>query len=61
MLIDHHLNCDPDAGYFYSNVGFGLLGHALARRAGMDFQQLLEARITGPWAWQIRELRPLRR
>jgi CubicO group peptidase (beta-lactamase class C family) len=48
MLSAYHLDSDPGAQYFYSNVGFGLLGHALARRAGMDFQQLLEARITGP-------------
>jgi CubicO group peptidase (beta-lactamase class C family) len=48
MLAAYHLDGDPGAQYFYSNVGYGLLGHALARRAGMDFQQLLEARVTGP-------------
>jgi serine-type D-Ala-D-Ala carboxypeptidase/endopeptidase len=48
MLAAYHLESDPGTQYFYSNVGFGLLGHALARRAEMDFQQLLEARITGP-------------
>jgi serine-type D-Ala-D-Ala carboxypeptidase/endopeptidase len=48
MLAAYHLDSDPGAQYFYSNVGFGLLGHALARRAGVSFQQMLEARITGP-------------
>ena len=32
----------------YSNVGAGLLGHALARRAGMDFGRLIAERVTGP-------------
>ena len=48
MLSAYHLDSDPGAQYFYSNVGFGLLGHALARRAGVDFERLLETRITGP-------------
>lgn len=48
MLAAYHLESDPGTQYFYSNVGFGLLGHALSLRAGMDFQQLLEARITAP-------------
>src|SRR5262245_52546371 len=48
MLAVYRLESDPGTHYFYSNVGFGLLGHALARRAGVDFQQLLESRITGP-------------
>ena len=32
----------------YSNVGMGLLGHALARRAGIDFETLIRIRITAP-------------
>jgi CubicO group peptidase (beta-lactamase class C family) len=48
MLSAYHLDSDPGAQYFYSNVGFGLLGHALARRAGTDFEKLVEARITRP-------------
>jgi CubicO group peptidase (beta-lactamase class C family) len=32
----------------YSNIGGALLGHALARRAGMDYETLIETRITGP-------------
>ncbi|UXN58751.1 serine hydrolase [Phyllobacterium zundukense] len=32
----------------YSNVGFGLLGHALELRAGMDYETLLRTRICTP-------------
>lgn len=32
----------------YSNLGVGLLGHALARRAGVDYETLVRDRITGP-------------
>ncbi len=32
----------------YSNVGYALLGYALARRAGMDFESLVRERITDP-------------
>ncbi len=32
----------------YSNLGAGLLGHALARRAGVDYGRLIEGRIAGP-------------
>jgi serine-type D-Ala-D-Ala carboxypeptidase/endopeptidase len=34
--------------YEYSNTGFGLLGHALARRAGLDYETLVETRILRP-------------
>ncbi len=36
------------AQYEYSNLGVGLLGHALSREAGVDFDHLIHARITGP-------------
>ena len=36
------------ATYEYSNLGGGLLGHVLARRAGMDYEALVRARITEP-------------
>jgi serine-type D-Ala-D-Ala carboxypeptidase/endopeptidase len=32
----------------YSNVGMGLLGHALARHAGVDFETLVRTRISEP-------------
>lgn len=32
----------------YSNLGRGLLGQALARRAGMDYESLVRSRITAP-------------
>ena len=32
----------------YSNVGMGLLGHALARHAGVDFETLVRTRIDEP-------------
>ena len=32
----------------YSNLGFALLGHALANRAGTTYQDLLEQDVTGP-------------
>jgi CubicO group peptidase (beta-lactamase class C family) len=38
----------PGARWEYSNTGAGLLGLALGRRAGMDYESLVRARITGP-------------
>ena len=37
-----------DATFAYSNLGFGLLGHALGRRARVDYGTLLGQVITGP-------------
>jgi len=34
--------------YDYSNLGVGLLGHALARRAGTDYETLVRTRILAP-------------
>lgn len=39
---------DPGSGFEYSNLGAGLLGHALARHAGMDYEALVRSRITQP-------------
>ena len=36
--------------YEYSNLGFGLLGHALALRAGTSYEQLVNERILKPLA-----------
>ena len=40
----------PGEKFAYSNYGFGLLGYALAHRAGSTYAELLERRITGPLA-----------
>ncbi|MGC3980881.1 MAG: serine hydrolase domain-containing protein [Steroidobacteraceae bacterium] len=37
-----------DTGFLYSNLGFGLLGQALANRAGTDYPTLLQQKVTGP-------------
>ena len=39
---------DIGARYYYSNLGFGLLADALARRVGQDFDQVLVDRVCGP-------------
>ena len=39
---------DPGSQVEYSNVGVGLLGHALALRAGMSYEDLLRRRILEP-------------
>jgi len=44
----YRLDRDPGAAHAYSNVGAGLLGHALARRAGKSFETLVRERIAGP-------------
>jgi serine-type D-Ala-D-Ala carboxypeptidase/endopeptidase len=38
----------PGAQWGYSNVGYALLGLALANRAGTSFEALLDRRIVGP-------------
>jgi serine-type D-Ala-D-Ala carboxypeptidase/endopeptidase len=42
------LKSSPGERLRYSNFGFGLLGYALARRAGQPFEQLVRERICGP-------------
>jgi CubicO group peptidase (beta-lactamase class C family) len=48
FLSSYELPRDIGSKYEYSNLGGGLLGHVLALRAGMDYEALLRARITGP-------------
>lgn len=49
FLNRYELEHDPGARFEYSNLGMGLLGHALARAAGADsFQTLVAARVLRP-------------
>jgi CubicO group peptidase (beta-lactamase class C family) len=48
FLGKHTLARAPGARYDYSNLGFGLLGTALATHAGKDYGTLLAERITTP-------------
>ncbi|HEY0590372.1 MAG TPA: serine hydrolase domain-containing protein, partial [Thermoanaerobaculia bacterium] len=48
FLSSHELARDIGSRYEYSNLGAGLLGDALARRAKMTFPALVEARIAAP-------------
>lgn len=48
FLSGHALARDVGVQFEYSNLGMGLLGHVLARRANMDFDALLRARILDP-------------
>jgi serine-type D-Ala-D-Ala carboxypeptidase/endopeptidase len=42
------LRREPGGRPRYSNLGYGLLGHVLAARAGRSYQQLIRERIAGP-------------
>jgi serine-type D-Ala-D-Ala carboxypeptidase/endopeptidase len=49
FLNRYELEHDPGAKFEYSNLGMGLLGHALARAAGADsFQTLVADRVLRP-------------
>ena len=48
FLSGYELKRDIGAEYEYSNLGAGLLLHALARRAGMDYESLLRERVFRP-------------
>jgi serine-type D-Ala-D-Ala carboxypeptidase/endopeptidase len=48
FLSTYQLTRDPGSQFEYSNLGGGLLGYLLTRRAGMDYETLVRARITGP-------------
>jgi D-alanyl-D-alanine-carboxypeptidase/D-alanyl-D-alanine-endopeptidase len=50
FLSNYQLKRDVGSKFEYSNLGGGLLGHVLARRAGMDYEALVESRIAGPLA-----------
>lgn len=48
FLGKHALRRDPGAQYEYSNLGVGLLGHALSLRAGKPYETLVRERILEP-------------
>lgn len=48
FLAGYALPRDPGSAHEYSNLGFGLLGDALAQHAGMSYAALLQARILQP-------------
>ncbi|HVT38877.1 MAG TPA: serine hydrolase [Gemmatimonadaceae bacterium] len=48
FLSAYELTRDIGSRYEYSNLGVGLLGHALALRAGMSYEALVTARVLGP-------------
>jgi serine-type D-Ala-D-Ala carboxypeptidase/endopeptidase len=52
FLSSYELPRDIGSRYEYSNVGAGLLGHALARRAGTDYETLVRTRICKPLGMQ---------
>ncbi len=48
FLMRHGTAKPADATYLYSSMGIGLLGYALAQRAGVPYPQLVKTEITGP-------------
>jgi D-alanyl-D-alanine-carboxypeptidase/D-alanyl-D-alanine-endopeptidase len=48
FLATVELTRDIGSKYEYSNVGVGLLGHLLSRRAGTDYESLVRSRICAP-------------
>ena len=48
FLSSYELSRDIDSKIEYSNLGYGLLGHALERRAGLDYESLVRTRILDP-------------
>jgi D-alanyl-D-alanine-carboxypeptidase/D-alanyl-D-alanine-endopeptidase len=48
FMASYQLPRDIGSKFEYSNLGAGLLGHALSRRAGMDYETLVRTRISGP-------------
>ncbi|MDD5679353.1 MAG: serine hydrolase [Kiritimatiellae bacterium] len=48
FISGYTLPRDIGAAYEYSNLGAGLLGHIIARKAGADYESLVRERICGP-------------
>ena len=56
FLSRYTLTRDPGEKYEYSNLAVGLLGHALALKAGMSYEALLRRRIFEPLGMQSTSL-----
>lgn len=52
------LTVPPGTQYVYSNFGYGLLGLALARHAGTDFESLVISRICRPLGMESTRITP---
>ncbi len=48
FLNGHTLAFEPGSTWMYSNLGFGLLGHALSLKTGLAYEALLRQRILDP-------------
>jgi serine-type D-Ala-D-Ala carboxypeptidase/endopeptidase len=48
FLNGHELDRDPGAKFEYSNLGVGLLGHALSTSSGAGYEDLLAQRVLEP-------------
>jgi serine-type D-Ala-D-Ala carboxypeptidase/endopeptidase len=48
FLSKHELPREPGAQYEYSNLGAGLLGHILARKANLSYEELVTTRLCTP-------------
>lgn len=48
FLSGYTLTRDPGSKYEYSNLGAGLLGFVVSRRAGMSYEELVRKRICAP-------------
>jgi serine-type D-Ala-D-Ala carboxypeptidase/endopeptidase len=48
FLKQHGVARPADAGFLYSNLGFGLLGQALSVRAGVSYGDLLKEEVAAP-------------
>jgi len=48
FLAHYELKRDPGADWDYSNLGYWLLGEALASRSGMSYEELVQKRVLDP-------------
>src|ERR1700730_16202936 len=48
FLSNYTLRFDPGTHYEYANLGFGLLGHVLALRANLSYEDLVVSRVCKP-------------